>query len=486
MRFSLGNEMCGLYRADISGYNENGNGARKSRMLKKGCIADLKSGALTKAAGHIVVPMCHYPRGLRKTLIDEYVKALAPDKTLLDDFHAARERLDGNHNLTFRNCKYQQRFSISADGGIVSFGTRSTNLVAGDTNGWDDIFVHDCATGATTRVSVASDGSQANHRSFSPTISADGRFVAAWSTWNSTGPDGNAEGIRAQVFNSNGTKSGAEFQVNTTTIGAQFQPAISLLNDGDFVVTWTDLSGTGGDQSQQAVRAQIFNPSGAPVGSEFLVNTTTIDDQNRPTITSLTDGRFVAAWTDLSETGADTDGRSVRAQVFNANGTKSGTEFLVNTTTASDQYSPTIAGLLDGRFVAAWTSADFGSNQTIRAQVFNSDGTKSSAEFVVDCEVCCRPMTVTVTLQEGEIVGLDVAGIDVIADDVPELPASASRRVDVERSSCQQTADGRQQVRKSQPRWERLTNCCQRTSRGRCLDFERGQQHPDNHEDIER
>lgn len=85
-------------------------------MLKKGCVDDIKSGALTKSDGHIVLPMCHYPRGLSKRLIDEYVKALAPDKKLLDDFHAERERLDGNHNAAFLSCRYQDRFALTLTG----------------------------------------------------------------------------------------------------------------------------------------------------------------------------------------------------------------------------------------------------------------------------------------------------------------------------------------------------------------------------------
>ncbi len=86
-------------------------------MLKKGCVDELKSGALTKARGrHIVLPMCHYPRGLPKKLIDEYVKVLAPEKKLLDDFHAERERKDGNHNAAFLSCHYQKRFTLAPEG----------------------------------------------------------------------------------------------------------------------------------------------------------------------------------------------------------------------------------------------------------------------------------------------------------------------------------------------------------------------------------
>jgi Tol biopolymer transport system component len=68
--------------------------------------------------------------------------------------------------------------SISADGRYVAFLSGASNLVPGDTNGVDDVFVHDRLTGQTTRVSVASDGTEGNGHSESPSISADGRYVA--------------------------------------------------------------------------------------------------------------------------------------------------------------------------------------------------------------------------------------------------------------------------------------------------------------------
>ena len=71
--------------------------------------------------------------------------------------------------------------SISADGRYVAFYSGASNLVSGDTNGTDDVFVHDGQTGQTTRVSVASDGAQGNDISWDPSISADGRYVAFYS-----------------------------------------------------------------------------------------------------------------------------------------------------------------------------------------------------------------------------------------------------------------------------------------------------------------
>jgi Tol biopolymer transport system component len=73
------------------------------------------------------------------------------------------------------DCRYP---SISADGMVVAFWSLATNLVAGDTNAIYDIFVHDRATGITERVSVDSSGAQANGGTSSPAISADGRVVA--------------------------------------------------------------------------------------------------------------------------------------------------------------------------------------------------------------------------------------------------------------------------------------------------------------------
>lgn len=67
---------------------------------------------------------------------------------------------------------------ISADGRFVAFESNASNLVAGDTNGTSDIFVHDRLTNTTSIASMNSTGDRANRSSFKPSISADGRFVA--------------------------------------------------------------------------------------------------------------------------------------------------------------------------------------------------------------------------------------------------------------------------------------------------------------------
>jgi hypothetical protein len=72
--------------------------------------------------------------------------------------------------------------AISADGRLVAFESTATNLANGDTNGTFDIFVHDRADGQTRRVSVSSNGEEANGQSRDPGLSADGKFVVFEST----------------------------------------------------------------------------------------------------------------------------------------------------------------------------------------------------------------------------------------------------------------------------------------------------------------
>lgn len=65
-------------------------------------------------------------------------------------------------------------------------------------------------------------------------------------------------------------------------------------------MAWTDFSQTDGDTSLTAVRAQVFGTDGAKSGDEFLVNATTTNSQAQPAVTALADGRIMFAFTDVS------------------------------------------------------------------------------------------------------------------------------------------------------------------------------------------
>jgi Tol biopolymer transport system component len=109
--------------------------------------------------------------------------------------------------------------SISANGRFVAFVSSASNLVLGDTNGLPDVFVHDRKTGTTTRVSVDSDGSEGNNRSFfSPSISATGRFVAFTSVASNLVPGDTNDSIDVFVHD---RKTGTTRRVSVDSGGNQ-------------------------------------------------------------------------------------------------------------------------------------------------------------------------------------------------------------------------------------------------------------------------
>jgi len=88
--------------------------------------------------------------------------------------------------------------AVSTNGRFVALASRASNLVAGDTNHHEDVFVRDLTRGTTERVSVSNSGIQANSDSRSPAISADGRFVA-FESWASNLVAGDTNG-KLDVF----------------------------------------------------------------------------------------------------------------------------------------------------------------------------------------------------------------------------------------------------------------------------------------------
>jgi Tol biopolymer transport system component len=147
---------------------------------------------------------------------------------------------------------------VSADGRYVAFASYATNLVNGDTNGSTaDIFVRDRQSGTTTRVSVRSNGAQANDTSLLPRMSFDGRFVAFMSNAsNLVGGDTNhttdvfvhdrQSGTTARMSISSGEVEGN---------GTSSSPSISA--DGRYVAFYSDATNLiGGDAN--GFRTDIF------------------------------------------------------------------------------------------------------------------------------------------------------------------------------------------------------------------------------------
>src|SRR5438874_7020512 len=212
-----------------------------------------------------------------------------------------------------------------------------------------------------------------------PGIAMDpaGNFVVAWTSF---GQDGDDAGVFAQCFDANATRRGAEFQVNTFTAGQQFDPVVGMDGSGNFVVAWT---GDFQDGSGFGVFGRRFDGACAAQGPEFQVNSTTVGSQFHPAVAMNAAGTFVVAWTSESQDG---DGLGVFAQRFDATGSRQGAEFQVNTSTLFDQFEPAVALDAAGNFVVAWTSTHLMVGAAVFAQRFGATGTPRGTEFQVNAE----------------------------------------------------------------------------------------------------
>src|SRR5215475_1391691 len=221
----------------------------------------------------------------------------------------------------------------------------------------------------------------------SMTTLADGRFVVTWTNEEPVPGDGSGSAVMAQIFDADGSPDGGQFLVNTTTYNYQMGASVAPLANGGFVVSY--INETDNYFPMFEVLAQVFNPDGTKSEPEFMVNTDTFGDGMNAGVASLADGRFVVTWTNVNPNAADP--AVAIGQVYNADGTKSGTEFQINTTNSGSDGLPRVTGLADGRFAVTWlfnpgppTNPNLDGVPDlngVRGQVFNADGTMSGSEF---------------------------------------------------------------------------------------------------------
>ena len=273
---------------------------------------------------------------------------------------------------------------ISGDGVLVAFESAASNLLPdgvlgrqADTNGVRDVFVYNRSTQTTTRVSVASDGRQGTGESVRPSISADGRFVA-FQTQSAFASDDTNDKTDAYVHD---LSTGATERVSQGSGGAQasgssFSPSLSA--DGRFVAYWSnaadlvagDTNGTADVFVTDRVTGRTERVSVGPGGRE--ADGLSSDPSISP------DGRYVAFWSEATNLVAgDTNGKR---DVFVADRVAHTTTRVSVASDGSqsngDSYSPCVALTDDGRVLVAFDSA--ATNLTPG----RSDTNKSSAVFL--------------------------------------------------------------------------------------------------------
>jgi hypothetical protein len=228
-----------------------------------------------------------------------------------------------------------------------------------------------------------------------------GGFVVVWQDLSRAIGDTAGASVRAQILAADGTKVGGEFLVNSSVYGDQFLPHVTGLHGGGFAVCWADAGATGADSSGLSVKAQVFDATGDKVGSEALVNTQTRGGQGLPVLTGLANGGFAVVWQDSSGTLGDSSGTSIKLQLFDHDGAAKGSEVLVNAKTAGDQTVPAVAALSGGGLVVAWEDRSGGlsdiNGSCIAAQIFRADGTRVGTEFLVNAETGADQLAPSVT-----------------------------------------------------------------------------------------
>ncbi len=196
-------------------------------------------------------------------------------------------------------------------------------------------------------------------------------------SWTSDGQDGSGLGIYAQVYDKNGNKIGSEQRINTTTAGDQYTPSIASLKSGGFIVTWQTP-----DANDWGIFGQRYDANGAKTGGEFLVNTSTNSAQRYPSVTGMENGGFAVSWMS-----AHSGSSAIYSQVFDSNGNKSGSELKVNTSSSLLLHLPSITSLANGNYVVSWHKSQLASGykliSQVHAQVFSQDGTKIGSELMI-------------------------------------------------------------------------------------------------------
>jgi len=241
---------------------------------------------------------------------------------------------------------------------------------------------------------------------------ADGDIVVVWDNLGSPGTDASGLSVQGQRYASDGSAQGAQFQVNTDTSKDQGLSSVAADADGDFVVAWVNNSGlTEPPFMGVTVHGQRYASDGSKQGAQFQVNTYATIWQYHPSMATNPDGDFVVAWDSSSSPETDSSAFSIQARIYSSTGAALGPQFQVNTYTSSEQRYPSVATDPDGSFVVVWQSqgsagTDTGVTVSTQGQRYSSDGSAQGAQFQVN--------TYTTSAQDRPSVAADAGGDFVV------------------------------------------------------------------------
>jgi Tol biopolymer transport system component len=353
--------------------------------------------------------------------------------------------------------------AISGDGRYVAFASSADNLVGSDTNRAQDVFVRDLQAGTTALVSVSTDGvDPGNGDSFSPVISADGRYVLFHSKASNLAAGSSARGVDNIYFRD--LQTGTTY-VFTASISSTVVNSAAMTPDGQSVAFINAAAGTLCVWNSQSNALTYSNSMTFPAG-KYLTVAISPDGQKLAYLANSPLNLYVAdvvantitminpSGTFLSHVGIrfSNDGRFLTyAMAASAPANQNvylydfqtGTNLLVsqsfNSTviTNANSDSPTISP--DGRFVAYRSFAanlvpfdfnnvadlfvyDTANNATILVSV-NAAGNASAADRSLNPVFSADGRTLFFQSWASDISGNDFnSGSDVFALDLTALP----------------------------------------------------------------
>lgn len=139
-----------------------------------------------------------------------------------------------------------------------------------------------------------------------------GGFMVAW---QSDSVDGDATGVAVRLYDETGHAPQSETLANYTTAGEQGRPDVAAYGDY-YVVVWHH---DGPDDDGHAVMGQLFEADGTKTGAEFRANYYDADMVGPPAVAATGDG-FVVVW--HSCWGQDDTGCGIFAQRYGPAGEK--------------------------------------------------------------------------------------------------------------------------------------------------------------------
>lgn len=184
--------------------------------------------------------------------------------------------------------------------------------------------------------------------------------------------------IRGRRLDASGAPVGSELVINQTTDNDQQAPAVAGSSGGGFVVVWQSW---GQDGPANGIIARRFDAGGTPLTGEVIANETTSGNQIVPDVGQIGDGSFFVAWEDTNN--LDGSGSSIQGRWFDAAATALAGDIQLNTYGTDDQMNPAVACAADEETaIVLWESeGQDGSNLGVFGQPVAGNGDPIGSEL---------------------------------------------------------------------------------------------------------